>query len=135
MTRNTGIQLSLVFLVSGVSYKASYQFCLTHLSLRAKSYKTDTKQVSYEASYGAQLPIKTRLQMTSLIVQTVPSAVQYTFSYYFLDYILHEQQHGSAKMYLGGKKVFSFPYIVIKIPPFSFLCFCAYQPQRDETLS
>ena len=33
------------------------------------------------------------------------------------------------------KKFFSFPYIVIKIPPFSFLCFCAYQPQRGETLS
>ena len=24
---------------------------------------------------------------------------------------------------------------VIKIPPFSFLCFCAYQTQRGETLS
>jgi hypothetical protein len=33
------------------------------------------------------------------------------------------------------EKSFSFPYIVIKIPPFSFLCFCAYQPQRGETLS
>mgnify|MGYP001294352266 CR=1 FL=1 len=56
--------LSLVFLVSGASYEASYEilFALvlfdSPLSLRAKSYKTDTKEVSYEAT----LTRKTRLQ-------------------------------------------------------------------------
>ena len=32
-----------------------HQFCLTHLSLRAKSYKTDAKEVLYEALYEAPL--------------------------------------------------------------------------------
>ena len=35
---------------------------MTHLSLRAKSYKTDEKEVSYEASYEALLTRKTRLK-------------------------------------------------------------------------
>ena len=34
---------------------------MTHLSLGAKSYKTDAKEVSYEASYEAPLTRKTRL--------------------------------------------------------------------------
>ena len=62
----TYLLLNLVFLVSGASYKASYKtlfqlVCLTQLSLRAKSYKTDAKEVSYEASYVAPLNRKTRL--------------------------------------------------------------------------
>ena len=61
-------------------------------------------------------------------------------TYYFLDYILHEEHPGQAKesmtskanssssdsskdvlTYVLGEKVF--PYIVIKIPPFPFCAF------------
>ena len=37
-------------------------FFLTHLSLRAKSNKTDAKEVSYKASNKASLTRKTRLK-------------------------------------------------------------------------
>ena len=40
----------------------SRQFCLTHLSMRTKSYKTDAKQVLHEALYEAPLTRKTRLK-------------------------------------------------------------------------
>ena len=63
--------LSLVFLVGGASYEALYQTLLalvlfdSPFSLRAKSYKTDAKEVSYKASYKASyealLTRKTRL--------------------------------------------------------------------------
>ena len=35
---------------------------MTHLSLKAKSNKTDANEVSYEASYEAPLTTKTRLK-------------------------------------------------------------------------
>ena len=59
--------LSLVFLLSGASYEASYEtsFALVLFdslhSERVKSNKADAKEVSYEASYEAPLTTKTRL--------------------------------------------------------------------------
>ena len=38
-----------------------HQFCLTLLSERDESYKTNANEVSYEASYEAPLTRKTRL--------------------------------------------------------------------------
>ena len=38
-----------------------HQFCLTLLSKRGESNKTNAKEVSYEASYEAPLTRKTRL--------------------------------------------------------------------------
>ena len=40
-----------------------HQFCLTHLTQRVESNKTDAKEVSYEASYETPLARKTRLNI------------------------------------------------------------------------
>ena len=45
--------------------------CLTHLSLSEKSYKTDAKEVSYEALYEAPLTRKTRLYLQYLSILMV----------------------------------------------------------------
>ena len=58
--------LSLVFLVSGASYEASYEtsFALVLYDSpvsKSKSHKTDANKASHEASYEAPMISKTRL--------------------------------------------------------------------------
>ena len=65
--------LSLVLLVSGASYKASYklllhQFCMTFLLERGVSNITNANKVSYEVSYVAPLTRKTKLQKGRIVL-------------------------------------------------------------------
>ena len=62
--------LSLVFLVSGASYRALYEtsFALVLFLLRAKSNKTDVNKVSYKTLYKAQLTRKTRFKSVSVML-------------------------------------------------------------------
>ena len=53
-----------------------HQFSLTHLSLRAKSYKTDTKEVSNEASYKAPLTRKTKLRLVPMYYISSDTCIQ-----------------------------------------------------------
>ena len=65
------MNISLVFLVSGTGTKLCtrlrlHQFCLTLLSERGDSYKTDANKIWYEALYKAPLTRKTRLYKTRI---------------------------------------------------------------------
>ena len=75
-------------------------FCFTHLSLRAKSYKTDAKEVSYEALYEAPLTRKTRLEQKTDYVLVVQEALS-----------KYSVVHLQSKVHPGRKSMIEIEYL------------------------